>query len=106
MRNWIIATFATALISVGTPLGAFSPAPQQEQSQAQSQQDEQSFTGCLAKGSGDGKFVLKTEQGNIMVYGSPDLAKHVGHTVTVTAKKGASGFEVTSVKEVAASCKE
>lgn len=106
MRQFMIATFAAALITVGTPLGAFSPSPQQEPSQSQSKDRQQSYTGCLAAGTEQGMYILKTSSGNLMVSGSADLAKHIGHTVTVTGKPSSAGdsLQVSNIKQIAATC--
>ncbi len=67
-----------------------------------------SKTGCLTQGDEADPFILTDKESGdrITVVGSPDLPKHVGHTVTIHGSKESDGrvFHATQVEHVSASC--
>jgi len=83
----------------------------QEAAAAQAQ-EQTTITGCLAKGSAAGSYMLTEEKtGNrVTVKGSADLEKHSSnHTVKLTGTKttegGATVFNVTKIEHIAPTCK-
>jgi hypothetical protein len=107
---------------------------QDANSQPKSKSNVRTMTGCLSQGDSANEFQLTTKDGSTweMRSGEVPLAKHVGHTVTVTgvvshgkmhnlkedAKQGASDtgamkehpehghMEVTDVRMVSDSCQK
>lgn len=67
-----------------------------------------SRTGCLTQGDEADPFILTDKESGdrITVVGSPDLPKHVGHTVTIHGGKESDGrvFHATKVEHVSAAC--
>jgi hypothetical protein len=69
-----------------------------------------SMTGCLAKGSAAGEFVLTDETGKqTFLVSTDDLSKHIAHKVRVTGSETKqdekSAFRVKNVEHLADSCK-
>jgi hypothetical protein len=78
------------------------------QQPGQQQQNQVSISGCLEKGSGDA-YTLTTQDGQqVSVTGSPDLSKHVGHTVRITGtrddKSREPSLKASKVELVAPQC--
>lgn len=64
-----------------------------------------SLTGCLAKGDTADSYMLTPESGAAMkVSGSADLAKHVGHKVTLTGSDSSGTFMVTKIQHLSPTC--
>jgi len=69
-----------------------------------------SMTGCLAKGSIAGEFLLAGENGRqTVLISNNDLSKHVAHKIRVTGsatkQQEKSAFNVQAVEHIADSCK-
>lgn len=102
---------ATLIVFAGLPaISAQSETPQNEPAAAEPQQQtqQQSITGCLQKGTGD-SYILTTQDGQqVLVTGSPDLSKHVGHTVrligTMSGKGEEAAFKASKVELIADKC--
>lgn len=122
MRNGILLGLLLLLTTGLLMAQSATPAPDGKQA-ANLAWDETSYTGCLQ--SGDGRYTLIDEDGTSReLVGSGGKLKHqVGHQVEVIGKEttrsvdrtlpgGASNviqvpvFQVKSVKQVAAKCKE
>jgi hypothetical protein len=72
------------------------------------QQKQQSITGCLTAGE-EGSYILTTQDAQqVSVTGSPELAKHIGHTVkltgTIVESSEQPAFAASEVKMVAPKC--
>lgn len=104
-KMFAIAAVASVLAMGSLNLNA-AAAPQENQAGAAAE-SQVTLTGCL-DGSG-GVFTLTAQGGErYAVMGSPDLAKHVGHTVRITgAKSDATGkltLKVEKIEQISASC--
>jgi hypothetical protein len=69
-----------------------------------------SITGCLAKGSAAGEYVLTNENGQQMtLISNEDLSKHVAHKIRVngspTKHQEKTAFRVEKVEHLADTCK-
>jgi osmotically-inducible protein OsmY len=64
--------------------------------------------GCLKQGNEADPFLLEQSDtgATITVVGSPDLVRHIGHTVRLQGREESDGrvFHATTVEQIAASC--
>jgi hypothetical protein len=72
---------------------------------------EDQITGCLAGPNSEGAYDLKRKEApqTVEVSGLADIAKHVGHTVTLTGEWVKSGanqphFKATAIQHLSAEC--
>jgi hypothetical protein len=104
----VLAVF-TAVASAQQPQAQPGQQKQQEQQGERQRTEESTLTGCLAKGSAEGQYVL-TEKGGMKTTITPssgvELDKHAAnHTVKLTGTKGAgASFTATKVDHVSATC--
>lgn len=113
MRKKLISrmTMTTLVVLAGllaTHAQSNEPFPNQPAAAGQQEKHQESLTGCLQKGTGD-SYILTMENGQrIAVTGSPDLSKHVDHTVKLTGTSSGKGaeavFQASKVELVAESC--
>lgn len=105
---------ALGLMAAFSTVG-FAQQPQAQPGQQQQQQGERqrteasTMTGCLAKGTATGQYVLTDKAGtktNVTAAAGVELEKHAAnHTVRLTGSKGSDGsFAASKVDHVSATC--
>ena len=109
-RQTITSLIGLGVFVVYSVIGLAQQPPAQQEKQGERQRtQEATITGCLAKGTTAGQFILTDNAGTkTTVTGSTgvDLDKHAAnHTVKLTGSRGAEGnFTATKVEHVSATC--
>jgi hypothetical protein len=94
----------------GFSLAQQPPAQQTPQQQGERQRtDDSTLTGCLAKGTATGQYVLTDKAGaktNVTAAAGVELEKHAAnHTVKLTGSRGSDGsFAASKIEHVSATC--
>ena len=88
---------------------AQEPGGQQPPAQKQGGEQEVTITGCLAKGTGAGQFVVSDKDGQKVEFtGTSELDQYANQTVALTGvmteQGGKPAFQPKSVRRVSPSC--
>jgi hypothetical protein len=110
-RQTFTSVIAIGLLGVFTTVASAQQPPAQQPPAQQERQrtEDATITGCLAKGSGSGQYVLTDKAGTkttVTAGTGVELDKHAAnHTVKLTGSKGAEGnFTASKVEHVSATC--
>lgn len=104
----LMATFSTIGFAQQPPAQPGQQAPQQR-GERQRTTDDSTLSGCLAKGTETGQYVLTDKAGtktSVTAAAGVELEKHAAnHTVRLIGSKGTDGsFAVSKVEHVSATC--